>query len=125
MQLPPDPGERAASTASAPFKVLLARGDLLIRERTLAAGAELPWHHHSAVFELYYGLEGEMQLDVIDAFTGKDAATRLIEPGVHACVDAGTAHRVMNRGPAPCKYLLIQGEGKYDFLPFTPPTSMP
>jgi len=80
-----------------PYRVrdihVVAKGaDVLVREYTLDPGEAIPWHRHTQVSDYYYGLEG----------------TVLVNPP--------TVHHVSNPGRAPCRFLLIQGVGKYDFV---------
>ena len=47
-----------------------------------------------------------------------------VDPGAMIKVDAKTAHRVMNSGPITCRFLLLQGVGRFDYLPVGgPPAS--
>ena len=86
-----------------PYKVrrihVVAKGaDVLVREYTLDPGEFIPWHHHTGVADYYYALENEVGV------------------GQMATVTPPTAHHVSNPGTTPCRFLLIQGVGKYDFV---------
>jgi len=48
--------------------------------------------------------------------TRNPAARHEVGVGQMAIVMPPTAHRVLNSGTAPCRFLLIQGVGKYDFV---------
>ena len=91
---------------------VVARGtDVLVREYTLDPGEEVPWHRHSEVSDKYYGLEGMVVIETRDP-----AARQEIDVGQSATVTPPTVHRVLNPGARFCRFLLVQGVGKYDFL---------
>jgi quercetin dioxygenase-like cupin family protein len=99
-----------------PYKVrdirVVARGaDVLVREYTLDPGETIPWHRHSEVADDYYGLEGRVVIE-----TRAPAARHEVGAGQTARVSPATVHQVSNRSGAPCRFLLIQGVGKYDFI---------
>ena len=99
-----------------PYKVrrihVVAKGaDVLVREYTLDAGEKIPWHRHSEVADYYYGLEGKVVIE-----TRAPAARHELGAGQTATVTPSTAHQVSNPATAPCRFLLIQGVGKYDFV---------
>ena len=99
-----------------PYKVrsihVVAKGtDVLVREYTLDPGEAIPWHRHSAVSDYYYGLEGMVVIE-----TRNPAARHEVSVGQFATVRPPTVHHVSNPGAQPCRFLLIQGVGKYDFV---------
>ena len=99
-----------------PYKVrnihVIARGaDVLVREYTLDPGECIPWHRHSEVSDYYYGLAGEVVIE-----TREPQARHAVGAGQSATVTSPTAHRVSNPGSEPCRFVLIQGVGKYDFV---------
>ena len=99
-----------------PYKVrrihVVAKGaDVLVREYTLDPGEAIPWHHHTSVADYYYGLEGKVAIE-----TRNPAARHEIGAGQFANVTPPTAHHVSNPTDQPCRFLLIQGVGKYDFV---------
>jgi quercetin dioxygenase-like cupin family protein len=99
-----------------PYKVrnihVVAKGaDVLVREYTLDPGETIPWHRHSEVSDYYYGLEGRVVIETRDP-----AARHEVGAGQTASVAPSTAHRVSNAAGAPCRFLLIQGVGAYDFI---------
>ena len=99
-----------------PYKVrhihVVAKGDdVLVREYTLDPGEAIPWHRHSEVSDYYYGLEG-----VVTVETRKPMARHDVSAGRSATVSPPTEHHVSNQGSKPCRFLLIQGVGKYDFV---------
>ncbi len=91
---------------------VIAKGaDVLVREYLLDPGQFIPWHHHTEVTDHYYGLEGRVLIE-----TRTPAARRELGPGESAAVIPPTAHHVSNSSDQPCRFLLIQGVGKYDFV---------
>lgn len=99
-----------------PYKVekiaMIAKGaDVLVREYVFAPGESVPWHHHTAVTDHYYGLEGRVLIE-----TREPATRRELLPGESTIVTPPTAHHVSNPSGEPCRFLLIQGVGKYDFV---------
>jgi len=99
-----------------PYKVrsihVVAKGaDVLVREYTLDPGEVIPWHRHSDVADYYYGLEGTVLIE-----TREPAARHEVRAGGSATVTPRSVHRVSNPSAAPCRFLLIQGVGRYDFI---------
>jgi quercetin dioxygenase-like cupin family protein len=91
---------------------LVARGsDVLVREYTLDPGEGIPWHRHSNVSDYYYGLEGTVLVETRDP-----PARHELAAGEYAKVMPPTVHHVSNTGKKRCRFLLIQGVGKYDFV---------
>jgi len=99
-----------------PYKVrrihVVAKGaDVLVREYTLDPGEAIPWHHHTGVADHYYGLESKVMVE-----TRNPTARHEVGVGQTATVTPPTAHHVSNPGTTPCRFLLIQGVGQYDFI---------
>lgn len=91
---------------------VIAKGaDVLVREYVLGPGEFILWHHHTQVTDHYYSLEGKVLIE-----TRAPAARRELIPGESTTVTPPTAHHVSNPSGEPCRFLLIQGEGKYDFV---------
>lgn len=91
---------------------VVAKGaDVLVREYVLGPGEFVPWHHHTQVTDHYYGLEGKVLIE-----TRAPPTRRELSPGESATVTPPTAHHASNASDKPCRFLLIQGVGKYDFV---------
>jgi quercetin dioxygenase-like cupin family protein len=91
---------------------VIAKGtDVLVREYVLGPGDFIPWHHHSQVADHYYSLEGAVLIE-----TRAPAVRRELNPGESVTVTPPTAHHVSNLSGKPCRFLLIQGVGQYDFV---------
>jgi quercetin dioxygenase-like cupin family protein len=91
--------------------VVAKSADVLVREYTLDPGETIPWHRHSEVADHYYGLEGQVLVE-----TRAPAARHELGAGQSATVTPPTVHQVSNPAKSPCRFLLIQGVGKYDFI---------
>jgi quercetin dioxygenase-like cupin family protein len=92
---------------------LVAEGaDLRVQVLTLAAGQCVPWHYHSAVTDSFVCLEGPM---VVETRAPRNAWR--LEPGQRCAVPPKTAHYVQGEAGGPCKFLIVQGVGVYDFVP--------
>jgi quercetin dioxygenase-like cupin family protein len=91
--------------------VVAKSDDVLVREYTLDPGETIPWHRHTAVSDYYYGLQGTVAVE-----TRAPAARHELGAGQAASVTPPTVHRVSNPGKAPCRFLLVQGVGAYDFI---------
>ena len=99
-----------------PYKVrdirVVAKGsDVMVREYTLDPGEAIPWHRHSEVSDYYYALQG-----VIVVETRNPSALHELGVGQSATVTPPTLHYVSNRSRETCRFLLVQGVGKYDFV---------
>ena len=84
--------------------------DVRVTLMTLAPGEGTPWHRHSAVTDTAFRLDGEVEVQA----KGPDETLRLA-PGQPCRMEPGRVHRVVNAGDAPCRFLLVQGIGAYDF----------
>ena len=92
---------------------LVAEGaDVRVQVLTLAAGQCVPWHYHSEVADSFVCLEGPMVVE-----TRVPRATHALAPGERCAVPPKTAHYVHGKNGGPCKFLIVQGVGVYDFVP--------
>ncbi|MDB5802811.1 MAG: hypothetical protein JWN73_133 [Betaproteobacteria bacterium] len=106
--------QNAAYTVSS--RKWVAEGtDVHVKEFTLMDQEEVPWHHHTEVFDVFYCIEGRMRIERQDIFSGERLPDFALAVGDSAKVEPGTAHRVSNPGPARCRFVIIQGVGRYDF----------
>lgn len=86
--------------------------DLWVRELTVVAGEEVPWHRHSQVSDRCYGLEGVVLVESVDT---EDRRLRtLLRPGQACDIPAGTRHRLSCAEGNLARYLLVQ-RGPYNF----------
>ncbi|GFK93019.1 hypothetical protein NNJEOMEG_00848 [Fundidesulfovibrio magnetotacticus] len=94
-------------------KLVVAQGkDVRATLMTFEFGQEIPWHSHTHVTDSSFCLEGAVEI----AFRGPDE-TRVLGCGEWLQATVGRAHRVRCLGPGPCRVLLVQGVGEYDFVP--------
>ena len=92
---------------------LVAEGaDLRVQVLTLAAGQCVPWHYHSEITDAFVCLEGPMVVE-----TRAPRNEYLLTPGQRCAVPPRTAHYVHGQADGPCKFLIVQGVGVYDFVP--------
>ncbi|MGI9381945.1 MAG: cupin domain-containing protein [Methyloligellaceae bacterium] len=91
---------------------LVAEGaDLRVQVLTLAAGQCVPWHYHSEITDSFVCLEGELVVE-----TRAPRATHLMGPGERCTVGPNTTHTAHGKDDGPCKFMIIQGVGVYDFM---------
>ena len=88
--------------------------DLFVRVFTLAAGECVPWHYHSEITDSFVCLEGSLVVE-----TRAPRTTHKLEPGQRCSVGPKTAHFVHGKDGGPCKFMIVQGVGIYDFVPVT------
>lgn len=97
------------------FEVIARTPMLRVVELELGASEEVPWHFHTQITDTFYCLLGEARIQ--HGARGEDARLRV---GESHSVPVGTPHRVSNGGTSPCRLLLVQGVGAYDFVPTAP-----
>lgn len=87
--------------------------DLRVLDITLGPGEAVPWHVHGQVDDIFYCLAG-----AIEVATRKAEQTHALAPGASCRIPNGRAHRVTNVAAAGAsRFVLVQGPGKYDFVP--------
>ena len=112
--------KQSANFSVSSRKIVAESADVQVKEFLLRPGEEVPWHHHTAVFDVFYCLAGSLTVERMDVFTGERSPDLVLQVGDSAKVEPGTAHRPFNPGAGDCRFLLVQGIGTYDFLRFTP-----
>ncbi len=90
---------------------VVSGADVLARVFTLAPGDFIPWHFHSESTDHYFVLQGTLTIATRDP-----DSERLLEIGNRHAIMPGTAHLVSNRGATDCRFLLLQGVGKHDWI---------
>lgn len=114
--------EKASSNFSVSSrKVVAESADVQVKEFLLTPGEEVPWHHHTFVFDVFYCLEGTLTVQRCDVWTQQRQTDLVLRTGESAKVEPGTAHCPVNREAGNCRFLLVQGIGEYDWVRFTPP----
>lgn len=86
--------------------------DVRVRVLTLAQGQCVPWHRHTRITDTFFCLQGPMVVQT----RNPDALVHL-NCGESTAAVPGQAHRVSGRGDGPCRFLVVQGVGEYDYLP--------
>ena len=94
------------------IKMLAKSEGLMARVFTLAPGEIIDWHQHSEVTDWYVCLQGLLRVE-----TRSPDRYDLVQPGKMTNVPPSTPHHVSNLGDGDCEFLLLQGVGKFDFLP--------
>ena len=106
---------RTRSSYEVADREVVAEGaDLRVQVLTLAAGQQVPWHYHSEISDSFVCLEGQVVVE-----TRAPRATHLLAPGERCTVGPKTAHRVHGEDDGPCKFMIVQGVGVYDFVPIS------
>jgi quercetin dioxygenase-like cupin family protein len=90
---------------------VLIGSDVQARLFTLAPGDTIPWHYHNESTDHYFVLEGTL---TVLTHAPKEAST--IGVGSGHKIAPGMAHLITNRSNTDCRFLLLQGVGKYDWV---------
>ena len=99
----------------------IAKGsDVGVQERTLEPGQMIPWHYHTGITDTTFCVEGTVQIEML----GPPESVLLAVGESHA-VPVNRPHKVTPAGGKPCRFLLIQGVGKYDRHPVDPASWRP
>jgi quercetin dioxygenase-like cupin family protein len=104
---------RTRGTYEIAGRELVAEGaDLRVQILTLAAGQCIPWHYHSEITDQMVCLDGPM---VVETRAPRHAYE--LAKGERCSVPPKTAHYVHGKDHGPCRFLIVQGVGVYDFVP--------
>jgi mannose-6-phosphate isomerase-like protein (cupin superfamily) len=92
------------------IETVVAGADVRARIFTLAPGEVIPWHTHSEIADHFFVLAGELTVETC-------APDRRLTFGVGERyeITAGNTHQTSNHAATDCRFLLVQGVGKYDF----------
>jgi quercetin dioxygenase-like cupin family protein len=112
--------KQSADFAVSSRKMIAEGADVQVKEFLLLPGEEVPWHHHTAVFDVFYCLGGSLTVERMNVFSGERLPDLMLRAGDSAKVEPGTAHRPFNATPSQCRFLIVQGIGRYDFMPYRP-----
>lgn len=97
-------------------RVLHADG-LRVQVLTLGPGEVVPWHYHSTIADIFVAVEGRVVVE-----TPAPCARHELAPGEHCVVPAKTAHMVTGAADDRCRFTIVQGVGKYDYVPIGGPS---
>jgi mannose-6-phosphate isomerase-like protein (cupin superfamily) len=92
------------------LSTLYNTGEVRVAEFLIAPESVGSVHYHTTVNELCICLEGEMIVHQ------KDLPVITLTPGQRTTILPGVVHTVENRLTTPCKYMVVQGPGKYDLV---------
>ena len=84
-----------------------------ISEIQISPMQQVPWHCHSYIRDTFYVIEGRLQLTLRDP----EEEVRL-GPGETYTVVPRRPHLVTNGGESSATFLVLQGVGEYDYVPF-------
>jgi len=85
-----------------------------ISELQLGPRQQVPWHYHNNIEDTFYVLQGRVRLFLRDP---KEEIR--LGPGETYAVAPGRPHLVTNGGDTSATFLVLQGQGEYDFVPLT------
>ena len=108
--------KRKVATGSPNYQVkrvdpVMVGSDMQARLFTLAPRDEIPWHRHSECADYYFVLEGTLTVS-----TRKLKREKKVQIGKHYRIAPGTPHLISNQSGADCRFLLLQGVGKCDWI---------
>ena len=86
-----------------------------ISELQISPTQKVPWHFHTHVQDTFYVLDG-----CIRVFLQEPKESVTLKPGETYTVRPGRPHLVTNAGERSATFLVLQGLGKYDFVPLVP-----
>lgn len=102
---------RSWSDAIDGFETISETEGLRVVLLTLSGEQCVPWHLHTEISDVFFCLEGRLRIERRDDDGGRLGA------GDRYTVPPGAAHRVSALGGDRCRFLVVQGVGRYDFVP--------
>ena len=90
-----------------------ARPGFRIQELQISRTQKVPWHYHNNVKDTFYVLKGNLRLFLRDP---KEEVR--LGPGDSYTVQPRRPHLVVNGSDDSATFLVLQGIGEYDFVPF-------
>ncbi len=85
--------------------------DMRVTVLILDKGECVPWHYHTEIADDFVCMEGPMVVE-----TRAPRNSYVLEPGQRCTVPAKTAHYVHGVNDGPCKFMIVQGVGVYDYV---------
>ncbi len=86
--------------------------NLRVRLLSLGEGQCVPWHYHNNITDTFFCMEGPIQVTTRDP-----DKVHVLNPGGTCTVGPGTPHPVAGVDDRPCKFMVVQGVGVYDYVP--------
>jgi len=90
---------------------VMVGSDMQARLFTLSHRDEIPWHRHSECADYCFVLEGALTV-----LTRKLKREKTLRAGQRYRIASGTSHLISNRSGVDCRFLLLQGIGKCDWI---------
>lgn len=87
--------------------------NLRVLRITLAPDDIIPWHFHTTIDDRFFCLEGSIEIE-----TRAPRARHRLIAGEECTIPPKTAHQVSNGAGTASRFLLVQGIGAYDYIPF-------
>ena len=85
--------------------------ELRVQILTVANGQKVPWHYHTAVTDTFVCLEGPMVVN-----TRNPDVEHELQAGDSCTTPPNTAHQVAGKNGGRCRFVIVQGVGKYDYF---------
>ena len=85
-----------------------------ISELSISRDQRVPWHYHSSIQDTFYVLQGRIRIFLRDPREDVRLA-----PGETYAVAPRRPHLVTNDGEVSATFLVLQGQGEYDFVLLT------
>ena len=92
-------------------EILAKTDNLQVQILTLAAGECIPWHYHTEVADTFVCLDGPMLV-----ITKNPDTEHELNPGEVYKVPVRKAHKVIGKAGGPCRFVIVQGIGRHDFI---------
>lgn len=105
------PAGRSPNYRVKAIEPVMVGSDVQARLFTLGPGDTIPWHYHRESADHYFVLAGTLTI-----FTRAPDDVATVATGSDYKIAPGTAHQIVNRATADCRFLLLQGVGKYDWV---------
>jgi len=96
-------------------RTVLQTDDVRVTERSLTEGQSIPWHFHTVITDNFFCLAGTLRIALREP-----AEEVLLGPGDSFRVPPHRAHEVTPGAPEGCRFLNVQGVGRYDRNPVAP-----
>jgi quercetin dioxygenase-like cupin family protein len=109
--MPADAQPRRPNYRVKSIEPVVAGRDVQARIFTLAPGEVIPAHSHSEITDHYFVLSGTLTIA-----TRAPDIRRNLELGERHQISPGTIHTISNHGTSDCRFLLLQGPGRYDWV---------
>lgn len=90
----------------------LMRPGFRITEMQISCTQEVPWHYHNHVQDTLYVVSGTIRIELRDPIH----EVRLT-PGQIFAIAPKRPHRVTNIGDESANFIVLQGNGQFDFAP--------